>query len=226
MNLMERVATLLRANLNDLIDRAEDPEKMLKQLLLDMENQLLQVKTQVAMALADQHQLRAHLQEQKEATMKWRAKAELAVGREDDELARLALERARSHEGMAHGFEQQLSAQTAEADTLRSSYNTLQQKLQETRARAEMLLAEHRRARVAGRASSAQNQVQALGAHAERTVLGRLQTRTRSLAAETFAERTLAGGDRLEERFTSLERENQVQQMLEELKQRRMLKAG
>ena len=57
MALMERVATLLRANVNDLIDRAEDPEKMLKQLVLDMENQLLQVKTQVAIAIADQHLL-------------------------------------------------------------------------------------------------------------------------------------------------------------------------
>ena len=57
MALMERVTTLLRANLNDLIDKAEDPEKMLKQLVLDMENQLLQVKTQVAIAIADQHLL-------------------------------------------------------------------------------------------------------------------------------------------------------------------------
>ena len=57
MALMERVTTLLRANLNDLIDKAEDPEKMLRQLVLDMENQLLQVKTQVAIAIADQHML-------------------------------------------------------------------------------------------------------------------------------------------------------------------------
>ena len=57
MALMERVTTLLRANLNDLVDKAEDPEKMLKQLVLDMENQLLQVKTQVAIAIADQHLL-------------------------------------------------------------------------------------------------------------------------------------------------------------------------
>ena len=53
MALLDRVATLVRANLNDLIDRAEDPEKMLKQVILDMENQFLQVKTQVAIALAD-----------------------------------------------------------------------------------------------------------------------------------------------------------------------------
>ena len=57
MALLERVATLVRANLNDLVDKAEDPEKMLKQVTLDMENQLLQVKTQVAIAIADEHLL-------------------------------------------------------------------------------------------------------------------------------------------------------------------------
>lgn len=57
MSLLERVSTLLRANLNDLVEKAEDPERMLKQIVLDMENQLLQVKTQVAIAIADQHLL-------------------------------------------------------------------------------------------------------------------------------------------------------------------------
>ena len=54
MSLLDRVSTLLRANLNDLVEKAEDPERMLKQIVLDMENQLLQVKTQVAIAIADQ----------------------------------------------------------------------------------------------------------------------------------------------------------------------------
>ena len=63
MALMERVATLIRANLNDLIDKAEDPEKMIKQVILDMQNQLLQVKTQVAIAIADQHLLEKKQQE-------------------------------------------------------------------------------------------------------------------------------------------------------------------
>ena len=57
MALLERVSTLVRANLNDLIDKAEEPEKMIKQVILDMQNQLLQVKTQVAIAIADQHLL-------------------------------------------------------------------------------------------------------------------------------------------------------------------------
>src|SRR5690349_19503240 len=67
MALLERVATLIRANLNDLIDKAEDPERMIKQLILDMENQLLQVKTQVAISIADQHVLEGKLKENAEA---------------------------------------------------------------------------------------------------------------------------------------------------------------
>ena len=61
MALLERVSTLVRANLNDLVDKAEDPEKMIKQVILDMQNQLLQVKTQVAISIADQHVLEKKL---------------------------------------------------------------------------------------------------------------------------------------------------------------------
>ena len=79
MALLERVSTLLRANLNDLIEKAEDPERLLKQIVLDMENQLLQVKTQVAIAIADQHLLDKKRAEQVEQASEWRRKAELAV---------------------------------------------------------------------------------------------------------------------------------------------------
>ena len=78
MALLDRVSTLLRANLNDLIEKAEDPERLLKQLVLDMENQLMQVKTQVAIAIADEHLLEKRRKEQEDAAAKWRAKAELA----------------------------------------------------------------------------------------------------------------------------------------------------
>ena len=91
MAVLERVATLVRANLNDLIDRAEDPEKMLKQVILDMENQLLQVKTQVAISMADQHMLEKKQKEQEEKALEWMRKAELAVDKGQDDLARAAL---------------------------------------------------------------------------------------------------------------------------------------
>src|ERR1035441_8957864 len=98
MALLERVATLVRANLNDLVDKAEDPEKMIKQVILDMQNQLLQVKTQVAISIADQHVLAKRRQENEENEKKWRRRAELAVDKGDDALARAALERAMSYQ--------------------------------------------------------------------------------------------------------------------------------
>src|SRR3954447_22599842 len=104
MSLLDRVSTLLRANLNDLVEKAEDPEKMLKQIVLDMENQLIQLKTQVAVAIADQHLLEKKRSEQQQHVAEWRSKAELAVGKGNDELARAALERALSHEQLMQGF--------------------------------------------------------------------------------------------------------------------------
>ena len=103
MALLERVATLVRANLNDLIDKAEDPEKMIKQVILDMQNQLLQVKTQVAIAIADQHVLEKKQQEAEENERQWMRRAGLAVDKKEDDLARAALER--SHELQGHGRE-------------------------------------------------------------------------------------------------------------------------
>src|ERR1044071_4314532 len=94
MALLERVSTLIRANLNDLIDKAEEPEKMLKQVILDMQNQLMQVKTQVAIAIADQHVLEKKKRENAEKETEWMRKAELAVDKKQDDLARAALERA------------------------------------------------------------------------------------------------------------------------------------
>jgi len=94
MALLERVTTLLRANLNDLVERAEDPEKLLKQVILDMENQLLQVKTQVAIAIADQHVLERKRLDYEERVAEWTRRAELAVDKKQDDLARAALERS------------------------------------------------------------------------------------------------------------------------------------
>src|SRR6266571_1189220 len=111
MALLDRVATLVRANLNDLVDRAENPEKMLKQVILDMENQFMQVKTQVAIALADLHLLKKKKTEHVEKHSEWMRKAELAVEKRDDELARAALERALSFERLAENFDRQIDDQ-------------------------------------------------------------------------------------------------------------------
>src|SRR6201996_2353283 len=98
MALLDRVTTLIKANLNDLVDKAEDPEKLLRQLLLDMQNQFMQVKTQVAIAIADQHLLEKKQQESLESQKDWLRKAELAVTKGEESLARIALERSITYE--------------------------------------------------------------------------------------------------------------------------------
>src|SRR6185295_17123482 len=131
MGLLDRVSTLIRANLNDLVDRAEDPSKMIKQVILDMENQLLQVKTQVAISIADQHMLEKKEQESVEKTTEWMRKAEIAVDKGQDDLARAALERHKGAERTTASFHEQVEDQRAQVVTLKSALNKLEQKLHE-----------------------------------------------------------------------------------------------
>ncbi len=216
MALLERVSTLLRANLNDLVEKAEDPERMLKQIVLDMENQLLQVKTQVAIAIADEHLLEKKRAEHAEQAAEWRRKAEMAVQKGHDDLARAALERALSHDQLVAGFTTQADDQKAEADNLRQALHKLDRKLSETRAHCEMLVAEHRRAKVVGRATKAR---QAVGTEQEHT-LGRMKSKVRLTAAENAAASEVLAPESLEDRFQALESEDKVELLLKEIKSR------
>ena len=155
MALMERVATLIRANLNDLIDRAENPEVVIKQVIVDMENQFMQVKTQVAVAIADQHLLEKKRQEQTEKSADWMRKAELAVDKQQDDLARVALENAERCRALADNFQQQAADQKAQVDTLKTALGKLEQKLAEARSKRDVLIAQHRRSRAMTKASEA-----------------------------------------------------------------------
>ena len=147
MALLERVATLIRANLNDMVDRAENPEKMIKQVVLDMQNQYIQVKTQVAIALADLHLLEKKQKENQALEADWMSKANLAVGKQDDRLARAALDRAMTYKQMAANFVEQIEDQRLQVDVLREALDALAQKIREAEAQAELLLARHRRSR-------------------------------------------------------------------------------
>jgi phage shock protein A len=219
MALLERVSTLLRANLNELVEKAEDPERLLKQIVLDMENQMLQVKTQVAIAIADEHLLGKKRLEHAEQAVEWRRKAELAVQKGRDDLARAALERALSHDQLVAGFTAQAEDQKTEADSLRQALRKLDQKLNETRAHCEMLVAEHRRAKVVGRATKARQIVGNDQEHA----LNRMKSRVHIKAAENAAASEILAPDSLEDRFRSLESEDQVELMLKEIKNRHLL---
>jgi len=216
MALLERVSTLLRANLNDMVEKAEDPERLLKQIVLDMENQLLQVKTQVAIAIADEHLLEKKRAEHEQQAAEWRRKAELAVQKGHDDLARAALERALSYDNLVAGFATQAEDQKHEADNLRQALRKLEQKLSETRARCEMLVAEHRRAKVVGRATEARRVV---GSDQE-SAINRMKSKVRVRSAENAAASEVLAPETLEDRFQALESEDKVETLLNEIKER------
>ncbi|HLJ48103.1 MAG TPA: PspA/IM30 family protein [Bryobacteraceae bacterium] len=214
---MERVATLVRANLNDLIDKAEEPEKMLKQFILDMQNQLLQVKTQVAIAIADQHLLIKKQKEHNDKTAEWMKKAELAVSKSQDDLARTAIERSMSSKNMAESFALQAEDQRIQVENLKSALHKLDRKLSEAQAKAEVLVAQHRRARVLNKAGDARI---ALADGPQDLAWDRAKNKVEHAEALSAAKAELLG-DSVEDRFASLERQQEVDRILTEIKARK-----
>ncbi len=219
MALLERVSTLIRANLNDLIDRAEHPEKMIKQVILDMENQLMQVKTQVAIAIADEHLLRHKRAENGEKESEFVRKAELALEKKDDALARVALERSLSYKQMAEAFDQQLADSTSQVETLKTALQKLEQKLAEARAKSDLLIAEHRRARALNNAADAQLAIENGSKSAQ---FDRLADKVHRAGAIGQAKTEMLH-ENGEARLDSLEKDDRVDKMLAELKERKGL---
>lgn len=217
MALLERVSTLVRANLNDLIDQAENPEKMIKQVILDMQNQLLQVKTQAAIAMADQHVLERRHKETVELEAEWMRKADLAVGKQQDALARAALERALSSKQVAAAFAQQVADQKIEVENLRSALDKLEQKLAEAESKSEMLIAQHRRAKVLTRSSEARMNI---SDKSKLATFDRLKTKVQRAEAIGQATAEMANDD-IEDKLAALEKDDQVEQLLAELKNKR-----
>src|SRR5256712_9679971 len=131
MNLLERVLTLLRANLNSMVEKADDPEKVLQQLQLDMRNQLVQVKTQVATAIAESHKLQSRSKEKRAEAETWMRKAEQAIQQNNDDAARAALTRYNEIIKQVQRYQQQQNEQEQLVVTMRSALRQLEAKLSE-----------------------------------------------------------------------------------------------
>jgi phage shock protein A len=217
MALLERVSTLIRANLNDLVDKAEDPEKMIKQVILDMQNQLLQVKTQVAISIADQHVLEKKLQENQDAATQWQRRAEMAVDKQDDGLARAALERSMTYQKMTESFQQQVEDQKTQVENLKVALLGLQQKLAEAQSKSDMLIAQHRRSRALGKATEAG---MAIGDGSKAAAFDRMKNKVQHTESTAQARAELVADD-VEDRFAALEKEREIDRLLAEIKAKR-----
>ncbi|HEX9844651.1 MAG TPA: PspA/IM30 family protein [bacterium] len=221
MGILSRFINVVRANLNALLNRAEDPVKMLDQTLIDMEAAYGKTKDRVAHAMADHKRLEKSLMDQQAEVGRWEERAQRAVEGGDDELAREALRRKNEHGRMAVQFEHELAAHSASVERLKDSLRELEQKIAEIRRKKGLLVSKARRAEAQDEIYRAIEGIDATGAVA---TIERMEHRIDEMAALADARAELSGefsGDQLEQRFRELEQGGEdVDAELLELKQR------
>jgi phage shock protein A len=141
-----RLATLIKSNLNDMISRSEDPEKMLNQIVVEMNTQLLEAKKQVAASIADEKRLFKQVEQETANAKEWERRAMLAVRASDDNLAKEALSRRKEHEGLRDQFQEQWQKQKAAVDQLKLALRALNGKIEEAKRKKNLLIARKKRA--------------------------------------------------------------------------------
>ena len=146
MGIFSRLKTLISSNVNDLISKAEKPEKMLNQLIVDMQGQLLESKRAVALAIADEKKLEREVTNNQALAQEWEKKAMLAVKAGKDDLAKEALLRKQEYEGAEAEYSKQWEAQKDSVQTLKESLRELQNKIEEAQRKKNLLIARAKRA--------------------------------------------------------------------------------
>ena len=146
MSIFTKLSTVIKSNINDLISRAENPEKMLNQIILDMRDQLAKAKREVAAAIADERKLRASLDNEVKQMRQWEHRAMLAVKEGRDDLAKQALMRQQEHAERATSLDGTWKAQAAETEKLKGSLRQLNDKIEEAKRKRNLLVAKQRRA--------------------------------------------------------------------------------
>ena len=221
MGLFSRRGTLIRSNINELINKAEDPEKMLNQVLVDMKQQLIEAKKQVAVAIADEKRIKKQWEIEAAKASEWEKKAMLAIRAGDDALARAALARKADHDEVAGQLKDQWEAQKTSVENLKGALRGLDNKIEEAKRKRNILIARQKRA-------EAQRAIQSTMAGLSDTsafdTFDRMAQKIDQLEAETEANSELAGeleGDSLTQRFKALEAKKTPSDMaLAELKQK------
>lgn len=214
MGILDRMQRLVRANINDLIDRAEDPEKMIDQILRDMESNIVTARSQVAAMIAQEKELEAESKESRELAREWGAKAQRAVEAGKDDLAREALRRKRDNEENSSSYDQQHALQLQSVDRLKSQLQALESKYQQTMAQRDSLIARQRRAKATQKVAEFSSTVAPLDAGSE---LDRMERKIRSNEAQAAA-LTEMNESSIDAQFEELDYDVDIEKELEALK--------
>ena len=201
MGFFDRLSRLLRANLNDLVSKAEDPVKILDQAVSDMQDDLVKLRQAVAMAIASQKRLKNQADQAESQARTWYERAELALKKNEDDLAREALTRRKTFQETATSLGTQVKAQDAQVETLKKSLVALEGKIAEARTKKDMLKA---RAQAAQAQQQLQSAVGSMGTNSAMAAFERMEDKVESLEASSQAAAELAGAD-LDSQFAALE---------------------
>jgi phage shock protein A len=218
MGIMDRVATVIKSNLNHLINKAEDPEKMLDQILIQLRQQLVEAKREVAVAIADEKRLAAQLEAELEQVREWERRATMAVQKGEDDLAREALRRKADHEQIAIGYKKQWDAQQASTENLKNALRALSQKIEEAGRKKNLLVARQKRAEAQKHIHEVMTGLTDTSAFES---FDRMTAKVEQIEAQADAAVELSqelSGDTMEQRFRALESSTDVEQELHALK--------
>jgi phage shock protein A len=220
MGLFDRLSTLLRSNINDLISRAENPEKMLNQLIVDRKTNLAKAKQQVASAIADEKKLQSDAENMKKQAEDWERRAMLAVQEGRDDMAKQALGRYNEHMQGAQQLHETWLKHKAETDALKLSLRQLNDKIEEAKRKKNILVARAKRAEAQARIQETMSGMSDKSAFEsfERMAEKIEATERKAIAAAELNEEV--SGDRLAKQFESLEYKGSSDQQLLELKAR------
>ena len=206
MGIFDRLSTLLRSNINDLISSAENPEKMLNQILVDMRSQLAKAKQQVAAAIADEKRLRDQADNERKQADEWEKRAMLAVQEGRDDLAKQALVRQGEHGAHADQLEVTWQAHQAETEKLKASLRDLNDKIEEAKRKKNLLLARQRRAQAQKRIAETMSSLSEKSAfEAFARMEERIEQNERQIKASSEIDEEFSG-DRLAKDFKQLEK--------------------
>jgi phage shock protein A len=227
MGIFDRFSTVLRSNINDLISRAENPEKMLNQLIIDMRGQLAKAKQEVAGAIADEKKLQFDAEAMKKQADEWERRAMLAVEQGRDDMAKQALMRYNENLQGAQQLHETWVKSKSETEALKISLRQLNDKIEEAKRKKNILVARAKRA-------EAQQRIQeTMSGMGDRSAFESFERMTekiehnerKAIAAAEIQEEF--SGDSLAKQFESLEYKGSSDQQLLELKARMgLLKPG
>jgi len=181
MGIFSRLAQLIKSNLNDLISNSEDPEKMLNQVVLDMNNQLVEAKKQVAASIADEKRLAKQAEQEAANAAEWERRAMMALRAGNEELAKEALARKKEHDTLAQTFKDQWTKQKAAVDQLKRALRMLNDKIEEAKRKKNILVARKKRAEAQQQIA---NTMQGLGDTSAFDTFDRMAERIQLMEAE------------------------------------------